>query len=109
MTSRCHSVSERLSSAAISPSRLSNRRKTVPLPTPASAATESMVTRVDAVLLDQPRGRGEQRLAVARGVAALPRRLVEQRQLQRGRARAHPSCEPGVSLSIGNRNGPWSV
>ena len=44
MTSRCHSVSERLSSAAISPSRLSNRRKTVPLPTPASAATESMVT-----------------------------------------------------------------
>ena len=44
MTSRCHSVSERLSRAAIRPSRLSNRRKTVPLPTPASAATESMVT-----------------------------------------------------------------
>ena len=44
MTSPCHSVSDRLSSAAISPSRLSNRRNTVPLPTPASAATESMVT-----------------------------------------------------------------
>ena len=81
MTSRCHSVSERLSSAAIRPSRLSNRRKTVPLPTPASAATESMVTASTPCGVHQPRRRRQQRLAVARGVAALPRRLVEQRQL----------------------------
>ena len=44
MTRRCHSVSERLSRAAISPARLSNRRKTVPLPTPAFWATASIVT-----------------------------------------------------------------
>ena len=44
ITSRWNSVSDRFSSAAISPSRLSNLRNTVPLPTPASAATLSMVT-----------------------------------------------------------------
>src|SRR5690349_10802711 len=43
MTEACHSASEKLSSAPISPSREPNRRKTVPLPTPARAATASMV------------------------------------------------------------------
>ena len=44
ITDACHSVSEKLSSAAISPSREPNRRNTVPLPTPARAARASMVT-----------------------------------------------------------------
>ena len=38
-------VSEVLSTAAISPSRLSKRRNSVPLPTPASRGTASMVTQ----------------------------------------------------------------
>ena len=41
----CHAVSERSRTAAISPSRLVNRRKRVPLPTPASRATASIETR----------------------------------------------------------------
>ena len=45
MTEACQAVSEKSRTAAISPSRDSNRRKTVPLPTPAAAATASMVTQ----------------------------------------------------------------
>ena len=44
MTEACHAVSEAFSSAPIRPSRESNRRNTVPLPTPALAATASIVT-----------------------------------------------------------------
>ncbi len=44
ITEPWNAVSLRLSTAAIRPSRLSKRRNTVPLPTPARAATASMVT-----------------------------------------------------------------
>ncbi len=45
ITEACHWVSEVLSTAAMSPSRLSKRRNSVPLPTPASEATVSIVTQ----------------------------------------------------------------
>ena len=44
MTAAWNAVSLRLRTAAIRPSRLSNRRKTVPFPTPARAAIASVVT-----------------------------------------------------------------
>ena len=45
ITDACHCVSDVLSTAAIRPSRLSKRRNSVPLPTPASDATVSIVTQ----------------------------------------------------------------
>ena len=73
ITAACHSVSEWLSSAPISPSRDSKRRNTVPLPTPAACATASIVTASTPQLVDQALGRLEQRQPVAGGVAALGR------------------------------------
>ena len=79
MTNRWNSVSDRLSSAAIRPSRLSKRRNTVPLPTPASVATLSMVT----ASTPQCSPAGPPRPAAPRGCAPrrrAPGRLVEERE-----------------------------
>ena len=61
---------------------------------------------VDAVPLDQPGRRREQRLAVARGVAPLPRRLVEQGERVE---HALTLVVTRALASIGNRSGPRSV
>ena len=65
----------------------------MPLPTPASAATASIVTAVDAAVVDQPLRRLQQRLPVAGSVAAL-----------RGRARPSSGQEAGLghdALTVG--------
>ncbi len=58
------------SSTIIRPARLPNRRNKVPLPTPAAAATPSIVT---AALGDEAASRIQQECAIAGGVAAFRR------------------------------------
>ena len=87
ITAAWNAVSLRLRTAAISPSRLSKRRNTVPLPTPARAATASVVTASTPQLVDQRLGGREQASRLRAASLRSGGGLVEERQRWIGTSR----------------------